>query len=46
MVVSCDKATLAELQSVYGLEDLYDLIEIITVDARNARIMQERAEED
>lgn len=39
MVVSSGKATLAELQSVYGLEDLEDLIEVILVDAHNQRII-------
>lgn len=28
-------ATYAELQTVYGTEDLYDLIEILAVDSRN-----------
>lgn len=37
MVVSSGLATLAELKSVYGLEDLYDLIEIINVDDHNQR---------
>lgn len=42
MVVSAGKATLAELSSVYGLEDLYDLIEIINVDAHNQRLLNKR----
>jgi len=28
-------ATLAELQSTYGLEDLYNLVEVVTVDMFN-----------
>lgn len=36
-VVSAGKATLAELDSVYGTEDLYDLLEIIMVDAYNKK---------
>lgn len=35
MAVSSGKATLAELSTVLGVEDLYDLIEIITVDYFN-----------
>jgi hypothetical protein len=36
-----EKATLAELNSVYNLEDLYDLIEIIEVEGHNERVMNE-----
>jgi hypothetical protein len=41
IVVSSGKATLHELDTVYGLEDLHDLIEIITIDAVNEQIMIE-----
>jgi hypothetical protein len=34
-VVSKRYATLHELQTVYGSEDLYDLLEIIAVDTHN-----------
>jgi hypothetical protein len=44
MVISCGKATLTELQTVYGLEDLYNLIEIITIDAHNQRVLRKQAE--
>jgi hypothetical protein len=37
-VVSSRIATLHELDSVYGSEDLYDLLEILMVDAENQRI--------
>ena len=40
-MISSGKATLAELQSVYGLEDMYDLIEVLMVDAHNRRIANE-----
>lgn len=46
MVVSSGKATLAELSSVYGLEDLYDLIEIISIDSHNQRIMNKHVAKD
>jgi hypothetical protein len=36
-----DRATLHELDTVYGLEDLYDLLEITEVDAWNAEQMSE-----
>jgi hypothetical protein len=34
-VVSSKMATLAELGSVYGVKDLYDLLEVVMVDAFN-----------
>lgn len=45
MVISSspDKVSaMVALQTVLGLEDLYDLIEIARVDAYNARVMQSR----
>jgi hypothetical protein len=39
MVVSSGKATFAELDSVLGLEDLYDILEVIIVDGHNARVI-------
>ncbi|WP_236002294.1 transcription elongation factor GreA [Paraburkholderia elongata] len=44
MIVSRKLATLHELQTVYGAQDLYDLLEVIIVDDYNARIMSERKE--
>lgn len=43
-VVSSGKATLIELQTVYGLEDLYKLLEISGVDAHNQRVINKRDE--
>jgi hypothetical protein len=37
-VVSSRHATLHELDTVYGLEDLWLLLEIITVDAHNTAV--------
>jgi hypothetical protein len=34
-IVSAKLATLHELQTVYGLEDAYDLLEIASIDAYN-----------
>lgn len=37
MVISTGKATLHELQSVYGVGDLFNICEVIAVDAYNRR---------
>jgi hypothetical protein len=37
VVVSSRLATLHELQTVYGVSDLYDFLEILAVDAENER---------
>lgn len=39
-VVSSGKATLHELETVYSEADLYDLLEVIMIDAHNQRIMR------
>lgn len=43
-VISGKLATLAELQTVYGVEDAYDMLELLTVDARNHQIAREHYE--
>ena len=43
-VITSKHATLHELNTVYGMEDLYDLLEIISIDAHNQRVMQEKSE--
>lgn len=40
-VISARLATMAELETVLGMEDVYDLLEIIAVDAHNKRIAQQ-----
>jgi hypothetical protein len=35
MALSHKMATLAEMQTVYGLEDVYDMLEVIMVDNYN-----------
>jgi len=45
MVLSSGKATLAELSTVISLEGLHDLIEVVLVDAHNARLSRP-AEDD
>jgi hypothetical protein len=42
MIVSSGHATLWELQSVYGVRDAYDLVELIGVDSHNQREVQKR----
>jgi hypothetical protein len=38
-VISRGKATLLELQTYYGAEDLYNMLEVIAVDAHNERVL-------
>jgi hypothetical protein len=38
--VSAGKATLRELDTIYGTEDLYDMLEILAVDAHNRLLVQ------
>ncbi|EBI9530316.1 transcription elongation factor GreA [Salmonella enterica subsp. enterica] len=40
-VISSGKASKVELDSVLGVQDLWDLLEIIQVDTHNERVMQE-----
>jgi hypothetical protein len=37
--ISMGKATLHELDTVYGLEDLYDMLEVAAIDAHNQRLL-------
>jgi hypothetical protein len=41
MVISHDKATMAELDTVYSIEDVYDMIEIILVDNYNEHLSRD-----
>lgn len=43
VVASDNKATLIELQTVYGIEDMFDILEVLAVEAHNARVMNEKA---
>jgi len=38
-VISAGKATLHELDTVYGIEDLWSMLEVITVDNHNYRVL-------
>jgi hypothetical protein len=38
MVVSSKMATLHELGTIYSIEDMYDMLEIIAIDAHNLMI--------
>jgi hypothetical protein len=44
-VVSSGRATLHELDTVYGTQDLHDLMEIAAVDAHNRRLLSKKAED-
>lgn len=46
MVVSSGKATLVELGTVLSVEDLWDLMEIISVDNHNMEVMRKLAEDE
>lgn len=43
MIVSAGRATLHELQTVYGVEDCYNLAEIIIVDTHNGNVAAKAA---
>lgn len=45
-VVSARLATYAELGSVLSLEDVYDLLEVMEVDAYNRRLIASRQKRD
>ncbi len=38
-MISSRLATLAELDTVYGVRDLYDFLEILSVDGHNRRVL-------
>ena len=42
--VEAPRVTLAELQTIYGTEDLYDMLEVYLVNANNAQVMAKRRE--
>jgi len=44
LIVSCGKATLHELDTVYSLEDEHELIDIIAIDQENEYIANKPAE--
>ena len=45
-MISAGKATLHELSTVYGTEDLYLMLEIIVVDAINRRRMSKQQQSE
>jgi len=44
-VVNSKLATLHELETVYGLEDLYNLYEIVIIEVANKQKMVKKAQE-
>ena len=38
-VISSKLATLNELQTIYGVRDLYDMLEVVVVDRYNTALM-------
>ena len=43
-VLSSRLASLVDLQTTLGLEDVYDLLEVLAVDAHNRRVAARRPE--
>lgn len=41
-LVSARLATLHELQTVYGIKDAYDMLEVLSVDMHNERVLRAR----
>ena len=46
MIASRKHATIHELQTVYSLEDAYDMLEIVRVDNHNDRVAADAAKGD
>lgn len=44
-MISVDKRMLEPLSTTLGLEDLYDLIEVIRIDGHNRRVMNKALED-
>jgi hypothetical protein len=44
-VVSAGKATLHECQTVYSIEDVYNLLELVAIDRHNIRLAEQQAQE-
>jgi hypothetical protein len=44
-LVSGKMAKLIELQTVYGVQDAYDMLELLTVDAVNRKILSKQKTE-
>jgi len=42
-VISAGRATLHELDTVYGCADLWDLLEIVSIDNHNQAILNEQS---
>lgn len=45
MAISADKSLAGPLASTLGLEDLHDILEVITVDAHNQRLLRKLEQE-
>ena len=46
MALSYKVATLHEMQTIYSIEDVYDMLEVVVVDANNRYILEKRAERE
>lgn len=45
-MISSGRATLHELDTVYSVEDVYLMLEVVMVDAYNQRVVNKRASEE
>lgn len=43
IVISSGKATLAELSTILSVEDIHDILEVLAIDAHNARVREKWA---
>lgn len=41
-LISTKMASLLELQAQYGVKDAYDMLEVLSVDSHNQRVMNQR----
>lgn len=41
-MISTKTASLRELQTFYGVKDAYDMLEVLSVDAHNQRVLNQR----
>jgi hypothetical protein len=41
--VSGGKATLRDCQEFYSIEDVYDMIEVLSIDTHNRRVLEKRS---
>lgn len=43
-MISSGKATLSELESIYSIEDMYDILEVLAIDSHNRYLIQKHSD--